>query len=385
MLFRGESRSCCRIALPDLEVSRGEEPCKERGEKLMKIAVIGLGYWGPNLVRNFLETEGIEGVVCCDLREQRLDRIRRQFPLVEVATNCVALYDRPDIDAVALATPVSTHFQMGMRALEAGKHVLLEKPLTLCTAEAERMVEFAEREGLSLMVDHTFVYTGAVRKIKEFMTQGDLGDPMYFDSVRVNLGLFQRDTNVIWDLAAHDVSIMNYLLDVEPLTVSAVGSRHVNGMEDIAYIAVLFPNNLIAHFHVNWISPVKVRKILLGGTKKMVVYDDMEASDKVKVYNKGVEVNGNESLYKVLVQYRMGDMFAPSIDQTEALSLMVKEFVDSVKMRRRPLTDGTAGANVVRILEAAEKSLRSGGGMVRLREESPSKDQIRLAVGSYAH
>jgi predicted dehydrogenase len=351
----------------------------------MKIAVIGLGYWGPNLVRNFLETEGIEGVVCCDVREHRLDRIRRQFPMVEVTTNYAALYERRDIDAVALATPVSTHFQMGMRALEAGKHLLLEKPITLCVAEAEQMVEFAEREGLSLMVDHTFVYTGAVRKIKQFMNQGDLGDPMYFDSVRVNLGLFQRDTNVIWDLAAHDISIMNYLLDVEPLTVSAIGSRHFNGMEDIAYITVIFPNNMIAHFHVNWISPVKVRKILLGGTKKMVVYDDMEASDKVKVYNKGVEVNGNESLYKVLVQYRLGDMFAPSIDQTEALSLMVKEFVDSINMRRSPLTDGVAGAKVVRILEAAERSLRSGGEMVSLGAVPIGRNQIRLAATSYAH
>ena len=349
----------------------------------MKIAVIGLGYWGPNLVRNFLATEGIEAVVCCDVIRQRLDRIRRQFHGVEVTLNCADVFRRPDIDAIAVATPISTHYHLGMKALRAGKHLLLEKPLALRVSDAEEMTEFAEDQGLCLMVDHTFVYTGAVRKIKEFLTAGELGEVMYYDSVRVNLGLFQHDTNVIWDLAAHDVSIMNYLLDSRPEAVSAVGVRHFNGQEDIAYMSVMFPHDLIAHFHVNWLSPVKVRRVMLGGTKQMVVYDDMEASEKVKVYNKGVEIREDESLiYRVLVQYRMGDMYAPNIDTTEALQLMAREFVESIRAKRKPLTDGHAGLEVVRILEAAERSMRSGGEQIRFAKPSFRTEPVRLMVGS---
>jgi len=349
----------------------------------MKVAVIGLGYWGPNLVRNFLATEGIDGVVCCDVVQQRLDRIRRQFHGVEVTTNCAQLFRRPDIDAIVLATPVSTHFHLGMKALQAGKHLLLEKPLALRLSDAEEMAEFADNQNLCLMLDHTFVYTGAVRKIKEFLMAGELGEVMYYDSVRVNLGLFQHDTNVIWDLAAHDVSIMNFLLESKPEAVSAVGVRHFNDQEDIAYISVIFPDNLIAHFHVNWISPVKVRKVLLGGTKQMVVYDDMEASEKVKVYNKGVEIREDDSvLYRVLVQYRMGDMYAPNIDTTEALQSMAREFVDSVRAKRKPITDGRTGVEVVRILEAADRSMRSGGEMIRLAEHSFKREPVRLMLGS---
>ncbi len=332
----------------------------------MKIAIVGLGYWGPNLVRNFLSTEGVDGVICCDVQKKRLDKIQQRFHGVEVSSSYDEILNRTDVDAIALATPVSTHYPLGMKALQAGKHLLVEKPLTLKTADAESLIEYAEKSRLKLMVDHTFVYTPAVRKMKEFLNRGEIGDVLYFDSVRVNLGLFQHDTNVIWDLAPHDVSIMDFLIERRPLSVLAVGVNHFNHQEDMAYITVNFPDNIIAHFHVNWISPVKVRKILIGGSKLMVVYDDMEPSEKIKLYNKGVETNGKDSVYRTLVQYRTGDMFAPHVEPTEALSLMAAEFVNSIRTGKRPLTDGQAGLNIVRILEAANQSLKSGGQLVTL-------------------
>jgi len=344
----------------------------------MKIAVVGMGYWGPNLVRNFLATEGVRGVVCCDIQKKRLEKVKQRFYGVETTTSFEEVLGRSDIDAVALATPVSTHHPLGMKALEAGKHLLVEKPLTLKTSDAEELIEKADANKLVLMVDHTFIYTGAVRKIKEYLVQGEIGDVLYFDSVRVNLGLFQHDTNVIWDLAPHDISIMDFLIQKQPLSVMAFGARHFNGQEDMAYLVVNFPDNLIAHFHVNWISPVKVRKILIGGSKLMVVYDDMEPSEKIRLYNKGVEINGKDSVYQTLVQYRTGDMFAPHIDQTEALSLMVEEFVNSITEGRKPLSDGCSGLNVVRILEAAERSLRLGGQMVKLSGEANGEHVKKL-------
>ncbi len=330
----------------------------------MKVAVVGLGYWGPNLVRNFLSTVGVEGVVCCDILESRLEKIRSQFHGIEVSSSYDEILRREDIGAVVLATPVSDHYPLGMKALYAGKHLLVEKPLTLRSNHAEDLVRLAARRGLTLMVDHTFIYTSAVRKIKEYIDRGDIGDILYFDSVRVNLGLFQRDTNVVWDLAPHDLSIMDYLIGKEPLTLSAVGMGHFGDQEDIAYLSITFADNIIAHFHVNWISPVKLRKILIGGTKLMVVYDDMEPSEKVKMYNRGVDLNGKESEYKALVDYRIGDMYAPHVDQREALSLMVEDFIGSIRTGREPLASGRSGLNVVRILEAAEMSIKSGGRQI---------------------
>ena len=332
----------------------------------MKIGVVGLGYWGPNMVRNFLAARGVEGVVCCDMLTRRLENITRLFPSVEVTTSYDEMLQRDDVKAVAIVTPVSTHYPLALKALKAGKHVLIEKPMTARSVEAQELIQTAYERGLVLMVDHTFVYTGAVRKMKELISKGDIGEILYFDSVRVNLGLFQHDASVIWDLAPHDISIMDYLIDQKPISVSAVGVRHFNGFEDIAYLAVHFAGRVIAHFHVNWISPVKVRKILLGGTKLMVVYDDMEPSEKVRVYDRGVDVKEEESIYKTLVQYRTGDMFAPHIDATEALSRMTGEFVECVQTGKRPVADGAAGLNVVRILEAAELSMRSGGRRVEL-------------------
>ena len=341
----------------------------------MKIAVIGMGYWGPNLVRNLLTTNGVDGVLCCDVQERRLDQMRRRFPGVELCPSVDSLLARTDVDGVALATPVSTHFSLGMKALNAGKHLLIEKPFTQSTAEAETLIAAAARHGLTLMVDHTFIYTAAVRKIKECLTNGQIGDVLYFDSVRVNLGLFQRDTNVIWDLAPHDLSIMDYLIRERPIAVSAVGRGHFNTNEDIAYMTVTFPGNIIAHFHVNWLSPVKIRKILLGGTKLMVVYDDMEPSEKVKLYDRGVAIKGSDSVYKALVEYRTGDMFAPHVAQTEALSLMATDFVHCIATGCRPASDALSGLHVVRLLEAADLSLKSGGLMVPVpgNDDTPSK------------
>jgi predicted dehydrogenase len=345
----------------------------------MKIAVVGLGYWGPNLVRNFLSTNDVENVVCCDLQQRRLDQIRKRYPGVEVCLSAEDLLRRTDVEAVAIATPVSTHFALGMKVLEAGKHLLVEKPFTLRSSDAEALIEASEKRGLTLMVDHTFIYTGAVRKIRDVLDKGDLGDVLYFDSVRVNLGLFQRDTNVIWDLAPHDLSIMDYLIRKKPIAVSATGMSHFSTHEDIAYITVMFPDNIIAHFHVNWISPVKVRKILIGGTKLKVVYDDMEPSEKIKLYDKGVEIKGTDSMYKALVEYRTGDMFAPHVAQTEALSLMTADFVNAIKTGTRPISDAQSGLNVVRLLEAADQSLKMDGLVIRLSGNGNGYRGVSLA------
>lgn len=332
----------------------------------MKIGIVGLGYWGPNLVRNFLSTEGVEAVVCYDVSERNAARTKKRFPMVELAASYSDLLRRQDLDAVVLATPVSTHYALGIEALRAGKHLLVEKPLTTKASEATDLIDEAERRGLVLMVDHTFIYTGAVRKIKELAHNGLLGDIMYFDSVRVNLGLFQHDIDVIWDLAPHDLSIMDYVLEARPFAVSAFGASHFNGVADMAYITARFENNMVAHFHVNWLSPVKIRRILIGGTKLMVVYDDMDPSEKVKVYDKGVDIKGEESIQSALVHYRTGDMFAPRVDLTEALSLIAAEFVDCITTHRRPVTDGQCGLNVVRVLEAADASMRQGGKVIEL-------------------
>jgi predicted dehydrogenase len=331
----------------------------------MNIAVVGLGYWGPNLIRNFIATKGVDTVSCFDLDAERLKFVKQRYPSVMIHTSFDEML-RSNVDAVALATPVSTHFLLGKKVLEHDKHLFLEKPMASTVADCEQLIEIAEKKNLALMVDHTFVYAGAVRKIKEMVAAGLIGDVYYFDSVRVNLGLFQHDVNVLWDLSPHDISIMNYVLSKKPTAVSAMGVHHINGIEDVAYLAVRFDAGLIAHFHVNWLAPVKIRRILIGGSKQMIVYDDMEPSEKVKVYDKGVEVTTREGIYSTLVQYRTGDMFAPKLEDSEALSLLAKEFVCAIQSKRKPLTDGVAGLEVIRILEAAETSLRNGGIVVKL-------------------
>jgi len=329
------------------------------------IGVIGSGYWGPNLLRNFAENESARLRWICDLDEQRLSAMGRRYPATSTTRDYQELLSDSDLDAIAVVTPVATHFQIAKEALRAGKHVLVEKPLTATAREAEELIELAERNRLTLMVDHTFVYTGAVRKMKEILTNGEIGDLLYFDSIRINLGLFQRDINVLWDLAPHDLSIMDYLLDRQPVGVSALGSCHIEpGIENIAYLVMKFPDDFIAHFHFNWLAPVKIRRTLIAGARKMILYDDIEPTEKVRVYDKGVTANrvgDREAAYQTLVSYRTGDVWAPRLDATEALHYVVAEFLESIREARKPLTDGEAGLRVVRILEAAQKSIKQGG------------------------
>jgi predicted dehydrogenase len=337
----------------------------------INVGVIGCGYWGPNLLRNFAENEAAELRWICDADQIRLAAMARRYPAAQTTTDYQKLLAAPQLDAVAVATPVASHFQIAKESLLAGKHVLVEKPLTATAREAEELIDLAARNQRTLMVDHTFVYTGAVRKMKEIVAGGELGDLLYFDSVRINLGLFQRDINVVWDLAPHDLSIMDYLLERQPAAVSAIGSSHIEqGIENIAYLVLLFPDDFIAHFHFNWLAPVKIRRTMIAGSRKMILYDDIEPTEKVRVYDKGVTTNrvgsDREADYQTLVSYRTGDVWAPKLDSTEALRYVVAEFLDSIHNARPPLTDGQAGLRVVRLLEAAQQSIKQGGRAIKL-------------------
>ena len=335
---------------------------------MITIGVIGYGYWGPNLVRNFGETPGARVGWITDVRPERLAAAAARYPAARVGPDYAAMLADPAVDAVAIATPVSTHFELGLAALTAGKHVLLEKPLAATSGEAARLVAEAEARGLVLMVDHTFVFTPAVQKIRELRRSGELGDILYYDSVRINLGLFQPDVDVLWDLAVHDLSIMDFVLDQQPVAVSATGLAHVPGRpENIAYMTIFFDGSLIAHVHANWLAPVKMRRTLLGGSRRMVVFDDLEAIDKIKVYDRGISINpSSENLYQMLVGYRTGDMWSPQLPVREALQAEAAHFVDCIEHRRAPLTDGRAGLRVVRLLEAATRSMKGSGGLVSL-------------------
>jgi predicted dehydrogenase len=338
---------------------------------MINIGVIGYGYWGPNLVRNFAEVSGCRLHSVCDSRAERLNLVASRFPGVKVTTDPDELINDPGVDAVVIATPVSSHFELAHKALSAGKQTLVEKPLTISSEQAARLIELAELRGLTLMVDHTFIYTGAVQKLRQLVHAGALGDVYYFDSERINLGLFQHDVNVIWDLAVHDLSIMDYVLPMKPNAVSVTGMNHVNGAhENIAYLTLFFPGQTIAHIHVNWLAPVKLRRTLIGGSKKMIVYDEMERSEPIKVYDKGIATqNGPDSVHRMLVDYRIGDMWAPHIDPTEALKVEAKHFLTCIESGERPMTDGEMGLRVVRILEAASRSMAARGELVELAPE----------------
>jgi predicted dehydrogenase len=338
------------------------------GGSVIKIGVVGYGYWGPNLVRNMFEVPDTSVVAVSDIRSDRLRHVSSRYPSLFVSTDYRSLIDDPDIDAIAIATPVHAHYELALEALQAGKHVLIEKPMTSTSEQALRLIDEADRRNLVVMVDHTFVYTGAVRKIKQVVASGMLGDVYYYDSTRINLGLFQRDVDVIWDLAVHDLAIMNYILPSVPCAVAATGINHVmGGTENLAYLTVFFELNLIAHINVNWLSPVKIRRTLIGGSKQMIVYDDMEPSEKVKIYDKGITVtNGSDSLYQAMVNYRSGDMFAPQLDVSEALKVELQHFVDCIEHGAAPITGGLAGLQVVRILESASQSMRHRGKLIEL-------------------
>ncbi|MBI5123810.1 MAG: Gfo/Idh/MocA family oxidoreductase [Candidatus Omnitrophica bacterium] len=335
---------------------------------MIKVGVIGYGYWGPNLVRNFAEMPNCQLTSVSDLRSERLSLAERRYPFIKTTRDYKDLLDDVDINAIAIATSTSSHFKIAMEALKAGKHVLVEKPLAATSGEASQLIKKARLKKRVLMVDHTFVYTGAVRKIHDLLAHNALGKIYYYDAVRVNLGLFQHDANVIWDLAVHDISVMDYVLSSRPYAVSATGVSHISGQpENIAYLTLFFHDSLIAHIHINWLAPVKIRRTLIGGSRKMFVYDDLEPSEKVKVYDRGIRVKpSTTSIYRMLVSYRTGNMCAPELDITEALNTEIMHFIRCIELKRRPITDGESGLRVVRILEAATRSMVNQGKPVRL-------------------
>src|SRR3989475_7364821 len=332
---------------------------------MIRIGVIGYGYWGPNIARNLRALEGCQVAAICDQSPAALKRANQSYPDLPVTTKPSELLTSPQIDAVAVVTPVCTHFELAKAALENGKHVFVEKPFTSTTQQAEQLIELADRRNLTIMVDHTFLFTGTVRKIRQLIEEGVLGDIYYYDSTRVNLGLFQHDVSVIWDLAPHDLSIMDFLIQDKPEAVVATGEAHLNGHVDVAFMTVYFPGNTIAHINVNWLSPVKIRTTLIGGEKKMLVWNDLEADEKIKIYDKGAQMNNGQGLYELLVSYRSGDMWSPRVEQAEALKVELNYFIDCVTKGQTPFNDGVAGARVVKLLEAADQSLKDRGRAVQ--------------------
>ncbi|HXY02771.1 MAG TPA: Gfo/Idh/MocA family oxidoreductase, partial [Terriglobales bacterium] len=325
------------------------------------------GYWGPNVVRNLNQLENAKVLAISDKSPQARRWAQKGYPHIEITSDPQALMSSTEIDAIAVVTPVWTHFELAKSALEHGKHIFVEKPFTSSTAQAEQLISLAAKKNLKIMVDHTFLFTGAVTKIRQLLQEGILGKLYYYDSTRVNLGLFQHDVNVIWDLAPHDLSIMDYLIEQTPEGIVATGQTHLNGFEDVAFITLYFPDKIIAHLNVNWLSPVKVRTTLIGGEKKMLVWNDLEADEKIKVYDKGIDVTNREGLYNLLVNYRSGDMWSPQIEQVEALHIELSYFVDCIVQDKTPINDGQAGLRVVKMLEAASKSLRQQGAFVPLK------------------
>ena len=346
---------------------------------MVNIGVVGYGYWGPNLVRNFAETPGLNLAAVTDLDPLKLEVVKRRFPAVKTTTRYQDLLDDPSIEAIAIATPVSTHFALGMAALKAGKHLWLEKPMTETAEQASQLVAEAEKRGLVLLVDHTFIYTGAVRKVGEIIKGGDLGNVLYYDSTRINLGLFQRDVSVISDLAVHDFSILDYLLGEHPAAVSASGINHFPGTpENLAYITLFYDSKTIAHLNVSWLAPVKVRHILIGGSRKMITYDDLEPSEKVKVYDKGISFTEDPAqIQEMRVGYRTGDMWAPKLMGTEALRIEGEHFADCIVNGKTPLTDGRLGLRVVELIEAATHSMSAKGEVVYVRRDPNDRRQAR--------
>jgi predicted dehydrogenase len=332
----------------------------------MNFGVIGYGYWGPNIVRNLMSLDGSEVRAIAEINPAAQARARKAYPGVNVTPSAIEVISSPQIDAIAIVSPVWTHYELTKTALENGKHVFVEKPFTSTSAQGEELINLAQQKNLKIMVDHTFLFTGAVKRIGQLISEGALGNLYYYDSTRVNLGLFQHDINVLWDLAPHDLSIMDHLIKTSPEAVVATGQGHLNGHEDVAYMTLYFPEKIIAHINVNWLSPVKVRTTLIGGEKRMIVWNDLDADEKVKVYDKGVKITSREGVYELLVSYRSGDMWSPQLEQVEALRQELNYFVDCVNTGQEPFNNGCAGLRVVRMLEAASESLEKKGAFVRL-------------------
>jgi predicted dehydrogenase len=338
----------------------------ERGKDVIRFGVIGYGYWGPNIVRNLCQLEKSRVLGVCDLSPKARERAQKAHRELMITADPYELMSDPDIDAIAVVTPVWTHYDLAKAVLENGKHVFVEKPFTSNAAQAEELIELAERKNLKIMVDHTFLFTGAVRKIRQLLQEEALGKLYYYDSTRVNLGLFQQDANVIWDLAPHDLSIMDHLIERRPEAIVATGQSHLNGHEDVAFITLYFPDKVIAHVNVNWLSPVKLRMTLIGGEKKMLVWNDQDADGQIKVYDKGVSITTLEGVYNALVNYRTGDMWAPRLERAEALTRELEYFVECIQKNETPMNDGHAGLRVVKMLEAATRSLSKRGSLVYL-------------------
>lgn len=332
----------------------------------MNFGVIGYGYWGPNVVRNLASLEDSQVAAIAELSPAAQKRARKAYPGIHITSDAMEVITSPDIDAIAVITPVWTHYELAKAALENGKHVFVEKPFTSNVAQGEKLIDIAIQKNLRIMVDHTFLFTGAVKKISQLLREGTLGKLYYYDSTRVNLGLFQHDINVLWDLAPHDLSIMDHVIEGSPEAVVATGQCHLNSHEDVAFMTLYFPENVIAHINVNWLSPVKVRTTLIGGEKRMLVWNDLENDEKVKVYDKGVNINNSEGLYKLLVNYRSGDMWSPQLEQIEALHQELTYFVDCISTGKDPFNDGCAGLRVVKMLEAASESIGKRGSLVYL-------------------
>lgn len=343
-----------------------QEPRVNTPAEAVRVGVVGFGYWGPNIVRNLNALDRCHLVSVCDTNVKALNRAQKIYPALQLTTDVAEVLRAPDIDAVAIVTPVWTHFELAKAALENGKHVFVEKPFTSNSAQASELIDLAARKNLRIMVDHTFLFSGAVRKIRQLVDDGTLGPLYYFDSTRVNLGLFQHDVSVVWDLAPHDLSIMDHIIGQQPEAVVATGGNHLNDLADMAFITVYFPGNVTAHINVNWLSPVKVRTTLIGGRDKMLVWNDLEPDEKVRVYDKGVNITSGEGVYDLLVSYRSGDVWAPKVESTEALSLELGYFLNCILEGRNPSNDGEAGLRVVRLLESAEQSLQARGRLVAL-------------------
>lgn len=335
---------------------------------MIKIGLIGYGYWGPNLARNFNANPNFDLISICDFSEQRRALAQRLYPSVKMEKDVGALMNSAELDAIAVATPVSTHYDLAKEALNNGKHVWLEKPMTETVQQGEELIALADQKQKTFIVDHTFVYTGAVRKIKSIVDSGELGDLIYYDSTRINLGLFQQDVDVIWDLAAHDLSIMDYLMPQKKLAVSAAGSDYYgNEIVPKALMTIYMDQNVIAHINVSWLSPVKIRQTMVGGTAKMILYNDNNPAEKIKVYDKGVELSPTkEELYRIKVQYRIGDMYAPAFESPEALAVEAEHFADCIINNKKPVTNGEAGLEIVKILVASKESLKKRGTPIEL-------------------
>jgi len=335
---------------------------------LVGIGVVGYGYWGPNLVRNFANSECSRVVSVSDLDPAKLATSKRLHPEIETTADFRDILQDHKVDAVAIATPVHTHYELALAALRSGKHVFVEKPLAPTSDQVRRLIEEADKRNLVLMVDHTFLYTPAVQKIRELVHEGAIGEIYYYDSIRSSLGLFQSDVNVIWDLAVHDMSIIQYILNEEPVAVSATGSCHVSGApENMAHITLFFQSSCVAHMSVNWLSPIKVRQTFIGGSRKMIVYDDVEPTEKIKIYDKGITLNGSlEKAHQFRIGYRAGDMWAPHLAAKEALQTEVQHFVDCLRTGETPISSAQSGLKVVEILEAASRSIKEQGRPVRL-------------------